>query len=317
MTGFSYATVARALSGTGYCGAEAKKKILEAAEAINYQSNASARNLRNGKTEKILFCIPDICNAFYFRMIQGATDELAKYGYYVMIFGTDGKRSKEAKALELLKQKHVDGLVMVSFDFSEDNISAVRDSDRPVVLTNRFEHQKNNDNFDYVYADHIKGMESATDYLVSKGCRKILLLTGNKDEQTSRERTSGYISALEKKRIEVNADYIVDGGFAIEGGYRAFEKVLDKGLEYDGIITANDLMLMGVARHLSGSKSWQKSKIVSFDNTDFAANLGITSVDLKQDKIGETAICLLMERLVGGRQEASNVYIEPELIIRK
>lgn len=73
MTGISYATVARALSGNGYCSKEKLKIITDAARSIDYHPNLSARTLRNNRTEKILFGIPDICNAFYFRMIEGVT----------------------------------------------------------------------------------------------------------------------------------------------------------------------------------------------------------------------------------------------------
>ena len=52
MTGISYATVARALSGNGYCSKEKRDIIAKAAEEIHYHPTLSARTLRNNRTDE-------------------------------------------------------------------------------------------------------------------------------------------------------------------------------------------------------------------------------------------------------------------------
>lgn len=318
ITGYSYATVARALCGKGYCSQEKKEVIFAAASKINYKPNLSARTLRNNCTEKILFGIPDICNAFYFRMIQGATEELEKQGYYPMICSTQHSLKKELNLINLLTQKYADGLMLVSFNFIDENIKAIRESKLPVVITNRYKDIRPDDNFDYVYSDHILGMEMATQHLIDCGCKNIVLIVGEKDEQTSIERTSGYKNMLKKNGFEINDDYVLDGGFVIEKAYDVFKSFYEKKLPIDGIITANDLMCMGLMRFFSEHDLlvFQNIKLVSFDNTDFSANLGITSIDLNQDKIGEYSVKFLMERIRGERKDSRQMYIEPKLIIR-
>ncbi len=65
-TGFSASTVARALSGSGYCSAGAKAAILEAAAELGYVPHQAAKTLKNNITQKIMMCIPDIMNPYYF-----------------------------------------------------------------------------------------------------------------------------------------------------------------------------------------------------------------------------------------------------------
>ena len=137
ITGYSTSTVARALSGSGYCDIEKKKKILAVAKELNYQSNSSAIALRRGYTKRILFCIPDICNIFYFKMIQGVIEVLEANGYYAMLYTTEKSLKKEIDIIRTLEQKFCDGMIMVSFDFCEENISAIRACGCPVVLTNK------------------------------------------------------------------------------------------------------------------------------------------------------------------------------------
>ena len=109
LTGFSATTVARALNNNGYCKAKTKQIILEAAATLNYTPNLTAKALRSNCTRRVLFCIPDICNPFYFRMIQGAARVMEENDYYIMLYNTEKSIKKELKALTLLQQKYCDG----------------------------------------------------------------------------------------------------------------------------------------------------------------------------------------------------------------
>ena len=74
ITHLSPSTVARALSGRGYCSQEARELVLKTAKEVNYVPSQAAKTLRSNITNKILLCIPDIYNPFYFRMIKGVND---------------------------------------------------------------------------------------------------------------------------------------------------------------------------------------------------------------------------------------------------
>ena len=80
-TGYSASTVARALSGKGYCSPRAKAVILRAAEEMAYVPHQAAKTLKNNITNKIMMCIPDIMNPYYFAMIHGAAVALERFGY--------------------------------------------------------------------------------------------------------------------------------------------------------------------------------------------------------------------------------------------
>lgn len=316
-TGISPATVARALSGKGYCSDEKKAAISRAAQELNYRPNLSARTLRNNRTEKILMGIPDICNAFYFRMIEGVTAELDAHDYYPIIFNTRHQLDKELKLIDLLSQKYADGLILVSFDFTDRNIEAIRSSGLPVVLTNRYELIRATDNFDFVYSDHTLGMEMVTEHMIKSGARDILLLAGANTEQTSIERVQGYKNMLKKHGLPIRDDYILNGNFETGAAYQIFRQFMEDGKPFDAIITANELMFMGVMRLLSERHiDFGNVKLASFDNTDFSTNLAVTSLDLRQDEIGRIAVQLLMERIHEKRTVSKQIYLQPKLVVR-
>lgn len=320
ITGYSTSAVARALRGNGYCKAEKKERILQVAKELNYHSNSSAVALRSGCTKRILFCIPDICNPFYFKMIQGVIEVLERGGYYAMLYTTEKSLGKELDMIGMLKQKFCDGMIMVSFDFCEENISAIRESGCPVVLTNKFDGQREGDNFDYIFVDHTYGMALATEHLLAEGCKKITVISGDPNEQTTRERLEGYLRTLEKHGIDFDPACILNGQYNNEDAYRVFADYVKNGGETDGLIVSNDYAAMGILRycHEQGIRIPDDIKLVSFDNTDYALSCipTLTSVDMRQYEIGKFAAEVLLER-IQGRTEIRNVVMNPALIKRQ
>lgn len=321
ITGYSPSVVARALRNTGYCSAEKRKRIQEVAEQIHYHPNQAARSLRSNKTKQVLFCIPDICNPFYFKMIDGVLHVLEQHGYNAMLYPSHKSLEREKQMIQRYKAHYYDGIIFVSFDFCEENIREIREAGVPTVLTNQYADQKADDMFDYVYSDHRAGMELAVAHLIEKGCRDIAILTGDIRQQTSRERYEGYCDALRKNDMPVREEYLLNGDYTIEDSYRVFSEFMESGHSIDGIVTANDLAAIGVLRYCSerGISIPEQLKIVSFDNTDYAiiARPTLTSVDLKQYEIGEAAAELLIDRLENGRSAPKNRFLQPQLIERE
>lgn len=320
ITGYSPSVVARALRNSGYCSEKKRQHILEVAEQIHYHPNQAAKSLRMNKTKQVLFCIPDICNPFYFEMIDGVLQVLEKHGYTAMLFPSRKSVAREKQMIERYKSHQYDGIIFVSFDFCEDNINAIRAAGVPTVLTNRYTGQNADDVFDYVFSDHHSGMRMAVEHLLDKGCRDIAVLTGDITQQTSRERYDGYCQALRDHGIAVRPDYLLNGDYDTEQSYAAFAAFMSTGKPVDGVVASNDLAAMGVLRYCSEHEIPipERIKIVSFDNTEYAriSHPALTSVDLKQYDIGVAAANLLIERLENGRTETKNCFLQPVLLER-
>ena len=319
-TGYSPATVARALNGKGYCSVKAKNIIRETASRLDYKPNLTAKELRSSRTNRILLCIPDICNPFYFRIIQSCSRVLEESGYYVMLCATEKSLKKELQMIDLLDQKYCDGVILISFDFNASNVGAIRATKRPVVLGNRYADQRKDDNFDYVYVDHIKGMELATEHLLARGCRHIALVTGDVRLQTTCERLQGFKNALAAAGGAYDGRYVVNGNYDTEHSKAAFGGLLSAGLPVDGVIASNDLAAFGILRCCAerGVRVPQDIKLVSFDNTDYAvmSSPTLTSVDMCQEQLGENLARSLLSR-IDGRGAVENVLLSPTLVERE
>ncbi|RED63999.1 LacI family DNA-binding transcriptional regulator [Cohnella lupini] len=318
--GVSPSTVSRALSGRGYCGVKTKTRILAAAKEMNYAPDNAAKNLKMRQTNKIIFAVPDICNPFYFDMINGINQVLEDHGYLLILFYTKHSLKEELKAIQILKEKVADGLIMVSFNFGEENIRAINAAGSPVVLTNKYVSPEGQDQFDYVYVDTYSGIKLATEHLIKQGIEKIGYIGGNLGEQTGYQRFCGYRDALLEANLPLVQEYVAESNYTESGGYLAGKSILELDARPEGIVAANDLMAIGVMKACeeAGFRIPDDIAIVGMDNLDISSRVypKLTSIALMQEEIGRKAAQLLMDRLQGKPREKNEIKLLPKIVVR-
>jgi LacI family transcriptional regulator len=320
-TGFSVSTVARALSNKGYCNEEKKKIIAEVAKELNYAPVYSAKTLKSNKTNRILFVIPDICNPFYFDMINGANDVLSQHDYLMILYYTRHSLKEELKAIQNLRERYADGMIMVSFNFCKENIDAINSVNYPVVLTNKYESEDSECGYDYVYVDTRLGIMNATEHLLKQGHERIAFVGGSLNEQTGYERYEGYRDAIINSGLEIDDKYIYESNYTESGGYLCGKQILENEIFPTAAVAVNDLMAVGMIRAFdeAGKKVPEDIAVVGMDNTDTATRISpkLTSVAMMQEEIGRNAAQILMDRINGDSTDRKKVRLLPRLIVRE
>lgn len=318
--GVSPSTVSRALSGRGYCSSKTKSKILAAAKEMNYAPDHVAKMLKTRQTNKVIFAVPDICNPFYFDMINGINQVLEEHDYLMILFYTKHRLQEELKAIQALRENVADGMIMVSFHFGEENIGAINALQAPVVLTNKYESPDGNDRFDYVYVDTYEGIKQSTEHLIGQGMRRIAYIGGNLGEQTGHERFCGYRDAMLNAGLPLEPGLIAESDYTENGGYNVATTWLRGHRNPEGIVAANDLMAIGVMKACeeAGLRIPQDVAIVGMDNLDIASRVypKLTSVALQQEEIGRKAAQILMDRMLGIPREERSVKLMPQMVVR-
>lgn len=320
-TGYSASTVARALSGKGYCSPRAKAVILRAAEDMAYVPHQAAKTLKNNITNKIMMCIPDIMNPYYFAMIHGAAVALERFGYSILLEYTMHSPEKELEVLDSLKGHFVDGVIFGSFDYTPGLIHAIEDMGLPTVITSYYQSPGGFNDYDCVYIDQPRAAWMAARHCLEKGHRKIAFLGGNAKEQNTRERFEGYKRALEEEQVPISKPLIIHADFTREGAYRAFTEFLQRGEECTAVVACNDLMGVGCMRACVdfGLKVPEDISIVALDNTEYClcTTPSMTSVDMLQGQVGQEAANFVMDRIVNKRNFQKNMAFTPVLVERE
>src|SRR5215813_10499239 len=109
----SIATVSRVLNDTKYVSPGVRDRVLEAVQALNYQPNVPARNLRRQHTFSVGILLPQL-NDFYFSNLAYALEKsLSAKGYSPLFCSTENDQEKEAGCIDNLIRSRVDGVVLV------------------------------------------------------------------------------------------------------------------------------------------------------------------------------------------------------------
>ena len=154
-------------------GAEVVKKVLQAAEEMNYIPNQIARSLRIGSTKTIGLVVADISNPFFGQLARIVEDEAIKMGYTVIFGSSDEDELKSGLVLNTFLNRQVDGYIIVPSEGSVKQISSLLRRKRPVVLVDRY--------FPEISCSHIvlnnyQATYDAAAYLINKGYKRIALV---------------------------------------------------------------------------------------------------------------------------------------------
>ena len=320
-TGLSASTVARALNGRGYCSEKAKKKVLAVAKELDYFPHQAAKTLKNNITNKIMLCIPDIMNPYYFAMIKEVTDTLEYYNYNILLAYTMHSLKKELEILNSLKGHYVDGLIFGSFDYNPTLIKAIKDTGLPTVITSFYKNSEYQDFYDCAYVNQSLAALTATRHCIENGHTRIAFLGGDPKEQNTRERFEGYCKALEESGISLDNSLVINADFTREIAMHKFQQYIANGGKCTAVMACNDLMAIGCMNACNnlGLKVPEDVSIVSLDNTEYCicTNPQLTSVDMMQGKVGVEAVRLVMDRILNKREYRKDVVFSPKIIKRE
>lgn len=313
--GVSPSTVSRALNGTGYCSPATREKVLQIAKDLGYVPSYSARALKSQRTNKILICIPDICNPFYFRLIDGITQVLEAEHYLPILCPTQAKLENELRMIQFLEEKYGDGMIFISFDFNETIVNALNASRHPIVVTNRLPQERADRRFDIVYVDTYEGIRMATRHLINKSPADIAYLGGDLKTQTGLERYQGFIDEMEKAGIPVKQHQLMAGDFSLDSGTKAMDRSIANGYIPEAMVVANDLMAAGVKKSCR-AHGIEAPEIVGMDDGEMSEAFGFSSIKMHESIIGSKSAQILLERIKGNEDSCKSVRLIPELHIR-
>ncbi len=152
--GVSPTTVSYVLNQSRFVSPDTEARIRQAIKDLNYHPDHIARSLRAKRTFTVGLLVSDITNPFYADIVRGAEDVLSEKHYSLILCNTDEASDRELATLQLLRQKKVDGLIVVATGRNVEPLHDTNDSGLPVVLVDR---RTPGDQLDTVLVDNETG----------------------------------------------------------------------------------------------------------------------------------------------------------------
>ena len=134
-----------------------------------------------------------IDSPFYGAALRGIEMELDAAGYSPLFMSGNWHASEEARCIDVLRSRRVDGLIVLTGRLSD---TALRSLARqlPVVVTGRSLKAGNLLSMDF---DNHEGARQATQHLIDLGHRRIAFIGGDPEHPDAVDRQRGYRSAVE------------------------------------------------------------------------------------------------------------------------
>jgi LacI family transcriptional regulator len=295
------------------------ERVLKHVEARNYQMNYVAQSLKTGKTLTIGLIVADIANPFFAKIAGQVELEATKMGYSVIYCSSNENKKTFSTQLENLKNRQVDGLILIPPINSTSVLTVLKVQNFPFVLIDRvFENLSANS----VIINNFKAAFDATMRLINIGRVNVALINVNNELITMKQRTNGYNEAIIACGMKVNPKLIKQLKFSnvAEDVSKAVQEVILNNA--DAIIfTTNKLGVLGIQAIDNMKKRIPEDlAVISFDDTDAyaLAKTSITAIRQPVEEICKEAVRILMKSIVNDEVKMSpeQMILDVDFIVR-
>jgi len=320
LAGVSESTASRAINDKPDINAETKERVLNVVKDTGYTPNFLAQGLRSRKTKTIGVIISDISNPVFGTLVKGIEDVLRKKQYSIILSNTDEKYEREEESIGVLIDKRVDGLLITPVGEKDLDVLRLKQRSIPFVLVARHLGMLE---APYVVNDDELGGFLATRYLLDKGHKRILYISGPLHISSALERLAGYRRAFIEQGQKVDQRLIKIITPKMDAAYRFMKRIFLKKPDFTAIFAFSDFIALGVmkALHEQGFAIPEDIAVVGFDDVEISSALEVplTTVHMPRYRLGKKSAELLLAQLLPVRSSnlPMQIVIKPELIVRK
>ncbi|HOK03731.1 MAG TPA: LacI family DNA-binding transcriptional regulator [Victivallales bacterium] len=318
--GISRGTVSRAFNDNRKdINPETRQRILEAAKRMGYYPDMSARRLVKGKTECIGIIVPDLRNPFLCEMVTEIEKYTISKGYSALLSLVDNNIENQEKILTRMKSGQVDGIIITPCEHRKtvQMLNKVA-SQKPLVSLKKIFGLK----CDIVSFDDSLGVQMMTEYLISKGHKKIVYLCPEEPELTVQVRFTAYKMSMENASLESKVVNLCTEDRDSDQYIEMIEGIFNSPYSPTAIFAYDDMIAINLIKTLKnmGVKVPDDISIVGFDNISFGEMIDppLTTVAIDGAALGKNAVETIFSKIENqqGFESIHELKLIPKLIER-
>ena len=318
LAGVHASTVSRALNPAtrSLVNEKTARRVITAAESLNYFPNIMARGLRTRLSMTIGVIIPDLTNPIFPSIIRGIEGHLAPLGYTTLLADVDGSNALEDSAISSLVQRQVDGLIIATGVEQSSLVKTLSQSGLPVVLVNR---GASDTGYPLVTGDDDMGIRASVEHLHSLGHRNMIHIAGPQSFSTSRGRADAMERACEGNSMQLRI--VEASALTVEQGERVTDALLaEPNRSFTAIQASTDLLALGALRAIRkfGLRCPEDISVSGFNDMPFAEEFspGLTTIRVPLEEIGIESARQLMRVIKDGPGSPLVVTLPVSLVVR-
>ena len=319
LTGFSLATVSRALSDHPSVREQTKLRIWSTARDYNfptyrYQSSRSSK--RDGIIAAIVPRLPmrgaRLTDPFVQELLADISEAARERNCSLQI-SYSAPSSEEEFGL-LIQSIRADGLVFIGQGLIHDSLQRLADRRQDFVVWGaRMPSQR----YVTIGSDNLSGGRRITRHLLRLNRRKLLFL-GDVAGPEMHERYRGFVLAHEEEEVPTDVSRLISTHLDVGLASGTIERLVRERVDFDGIVGVNDVVALGAIRGLRrhGIKVPEDVSVVGYDNIEFSKYTQPPLTTISQDS--ERGGQLIVSKLIDRRNQSFVSEVLPlDLIVRE
>jgi DNA-binding LacI/PurR family transcriptional regulator len=314
--GVSHQTVSRVINGSEDVMPETRARVEAAIAELDFRPSAIARSMARGRTHTLACISPNLTDYTFASIIEGAEQEARQHGYFMLSSSASDAEAFRVLVEELVGHRRVDGLIVIN-PYIDDRYQAVPEN-FPLVFVGA---QSRDESICSVSLDDEKAAYDATKHLIALGHSQIALVTGPMEEDCSRDRSNGYLRALEEAGLPVDLSLTIEGNWSATSGQDALLSLAEQGRLPSAVFAQNDRMALGVlhsARDM-GLRIPEQLAVIGVDDMPLSSYFDPPLTTMHQDmpRIGQEATRMLLQSIEKPTGQCAQLKLSAQLITRQ
>ena len=313
----SYSTVSRALANSPRVKPETRDRIQQLALEMGYSPSAIARSLVTNRTQTIGIIATTITDLFQAEIIQAIEHTALDHDHSVILTQSGPESERELAELEALRERRVDGIILISIRTAGEYASVLQGSGIPLVFIN------DPCNVDYGHSlrvDSFTGACEAVRHLLDLGHRRVAYIAGPNDNWDNDQRLAGYRHALLANDLPVEPTLIVGDGRRPEDGTRSMQQLLRLPSPPTAVFCYDDTVALGAIRAVHGAdlRVPQDMSVVGFDDVHLASYFEppLTTIAQPKRDMGRKAVEMVLA-VLRNDEKVEDCVLPVGLVVRE
>jgi LacI family transcriptional regulator len=307
--GVSLKTVSRVVNQEPHVRASLQQRVQSAINALGYRRNEAAARLARGASILTLgLVMENISNEFYSRLAAAVESATAEHEALVVFGSYEESAEKERMLIESMYARGVDSMIIVPSAADHGWLAA--HAGLTTVFVDRV--PPGLEAADVVLLDDVWGGRLATEHLLSRGHRRIALISDDDGVSSVHDRATGYRTALAGAGVAADESLVVRGVFEPRRAALEVSRLLDLPAPPTAFFATNNRAAIGILQALRERP--ERPAYVGFDDFALAEvfNPGVTVVRYDTARLARAAVDLLLNP----SRAARRVKVPVELVAR-
>lgn len=316
----SISTVSRVINESKPVSPEARRRVLKAIDDLGYKPNEIARSLVTKKSNLIGVIVDDIGNSYVAQIVRGIEEIGRMYKYDILLCSSYGDEGTELRLMQLLMQKQVEGIIIVSEIETLNVAESISKYKIPFVYLNRFYEILKTPT---VKIDNELASTTMVKHLQELGHKNILYITNeeNIEKTVEKYKVKGFKDTMESAGLTPLIYNVA--GYKLEDSYKLGGEILEtiENNKITAVYCCQDEIALGLINYLydNNIRVPEEISVVGYGDISLSSiyRPELTTIKEPYYDLGAVAIRRILKEIKGEIVDEQTIKLPVQLMLRE